>query len=104
MKNLSLFLLSYIESSIDSGAEAEIARIGHVIVNDRVFFDRRHLERGRQRLVVDADQLLRDKLLVAPERKIERVDHEYPVDGELVHFFRIQRRRFPIEVVAILIL
>lgn len=81
---------SYVESSIDSGAEAEIARIGNVIVDNRVLLNRQWrlwLEMIGQRLGAE----LPDELVVTPEREVERVNHEDPVDGELVHLLRVQR-------------
>ena len=97
-KKKVIFSTTYINSSVYSSAHRPIPRVGYLVINNGVFFDRRHFKISRY------GRGYLHELVVAPERKVERVDQKNPAYGELVHFFRVQRRRLPVEIVAVLVL
>ena len=73
--------------------------IGNVVVDDSVLFHIGLRQGGGVRRA-GLLRVIHLQLGVTPERKVEAIDEKNPVDGELVHLLRVQRRRFPVEVVA----
>ena len=96
-------LSSHIKSSINCCTQGPIAMIRNVVVDDCVFFYIRLCQCNTFRGGCWVFRMINLKFGVTPNRKIQAIDEKYPINSKFVHFFRIQRWRFPIEIVAILI-